>query len=94
MLLSDATRSKTKICPALHGRPASASIEKLDDALVLEAQALPDAQDWDRAVELANTVFGIEASPLMNAQNVAELAQSLRRGRAALCGTGPRRRSG
>ena len=64
----------------LHGRPANASIEKLDDALVLEAQALPDAQDWDRAVELANTVFGIEASPLMNAQNVAELAQSLRRG--------------
>ena len=63
----------------LYGRPASASIEKLDDALVLEAQALPDAQDWDRAVELANTVFGIEASPLMNAQNVAELAQALRR---------------
>ena len=46
---------------------------------MLEAQALPDAQDWDRAVKLANTVLGIEASPLMNAQNVAELAQALRR---------------
>ena len=54
------------------------SIERLDDALVLEAQALPDPDDWDRAVELANTVFGIEVSPLMNAQNVAELAQALR----------------
>ena len=62
----------------LHGRPARASIENLDDALVLEAQALPDPKDWDRAVELANTVFGIKASPLMNAQNVAELAQALR----------------
>lgn len=63
----------------LHGRPASASIDRLDDALVLEAQALPDPKVWDHAVKLANTVFRIEASPLMNARNVAELAQALRR---------------
>ena len=67
----------------LHGQPASASIERLDDALVLEAQALPDPKDWDRAVKLAKAVFGIEASPLMNARNVAELAQALRRAAGA-----------
>ena len=60
------------------GRPADATIERLDDDLVLEAQALPDPSDWERAVKLANAVFGIQASPLMNAQNVAELAEGLR----------------
>ena len=61
------------------GRPADASIERLDDRLVLEAQALPDPSDWEQAVTLAQAVFGIRASPLMNAQNVAELAEGLRR---------------
>ena len=59
-------------------RPAEATIEKLDDDLVLEAQALPEASDWERAVKLANAVFGIRASPLMTAQNVAELDAGLR----------------
>ena len=62
----------------LRGQPAGAAIEKLDDGLVLEAQALPDAEDWERAVELANTVFGIEAPRLMSPRNVAGLAQALR----------------
>ena len=62
----------------LRGQPASAAIKTLDDGLVLEAQALPDAGDWERATDLANAVFGIEASRLMNAQNVAGLAQALR----------------
>lgn len=62
-----------------HGQPASVSIDKLDDRLVLETQALPDSGEWERAVDLANTVFGVETSPLMNAQNVAALAQALRR---------------
>ena len=60
------------------GRPAEATIEKLDDDLVLEAQALPHPSDWDRAVKFADAVFGIQASPLMNAQSVAELAEGLR----------------
>ncbi len=63
---------------SLGGRPADATIEKLDDGLVLEAQTLPDPSDWDRAVKLAHAVFGIQTSPLMNAQNVAELAERLR----------------
>ena len=61
-----------------HGQPASVSIDKLDDRLVLETQALPDAREWERAVGLANEVFGIETSRLMNAQNVAGLTQALR----------------
>ena len=56
-----------------------ASVSSAGDGLVLEAQALPDPSDWERAVRLANAVFGIQASPLMNAQNVAELAEGLRR---------------
>ena len=61
-----------------HGQPASVSVDKLDNRLVLETQALPDAREWERAVGLANEVFGIETSRLMNAQNVAGLAQALR----------------
>ena len=58
---------------SLRGQPASPTIEKLDDSLVLIAQALPDTADWESAVKLARTLFGIEASGLMSAQNVAEL---------------------
>ena len=64
---------------SLHGQPATPSIEKLDDSLVLVAQALPDAADWEGAVMLAQTLFGIEVSGLMNAHNVAELTDALRR---------------
>ena len=63
---------------SLHGQPATPSIEKLDDSLVLVAQALPDAADWEGAVTLAQTLFGIEVSGLMNAHNVAELTDALR----------------
>ena len=61
-----------------HGQPASVSVDKIDDRLVLEPQALPDAREWKRAVDLGKKVFGIETSQLMNAQNVARLAQALR----------------
>ena len=43
---------------SLHGQPATPSIEKLDDSLVLVAQALPDAADWKDAITLAQTLFG------------------------------------
>ncbi len=62
----------------LHGGPAQPSIERLDDALLLEEQALPSADHWARAVEVAGAVFGAAVSPLLNAQNVGELVQSVR----------------
>ena len=63
----------------LHGGPADAAIDRLDNGLELRDQALPDPGDWQRAVRLAGAVFGIAASPLMNARNAGELAEALRK---------------
>ena len=63
----------------LHGGPAHAAIDRLDNGLELREQALPDPGDWQRAVRLAGAVFGIAASPLMNARNAGELAEALRK---------------
>ena len=62
----------------LLGAPAAAAIDKLDDEWELEAQALPAAGDYERAVQRAEAVFGVAASPLPNARNVNELAQAVR----------------
>ena len=43
----------------LLGAPAAAAIDKLDDEWELEAQALPDAGDYERAVQRAEAVFGV-----------------------------------
>ena len=63
----------------LRGKPADATVDKLDDTLELREQALPDTGDWARAVRLARVMFGVTASPLPSAGNVAELTQALRR---------------
>ena len=61
-----------------NGTVANAAIDKLDDQWVLQAQALPDADRWKRAVQMATDMFGISASPLVNPQNVGELTQDIR----------------
>ena len=63
----------------LHGGPCRPELGKLTDEMELREQALPDATRWPVAVERAGRIFGAEASPLLNAANVAELEESLSR---------------
>jgi hypothetical protein len=59
----------------LHGAPfAGAAIGRLDDALELRDQRLPDEQTWREAVRRAATLFGLAASELRSAGEVSRLA--------------------
>jgi hypothetical protein len=61
----------------LHGGPAEAEIGTLKDEMVLEEVALPLEDVWSKARERAKAIFGIPASPLLNAANLASLADQL-----------------
>ncbi|MCC5841552.1 MAG: hypothetical protein JJT96_15665 [Opitutales bacterium] len=60
-----------------HGGPTPVEIGTLKDELVLEEVALPDEGDWHRAGERAKALFGIPASPLLNATNLDSLAEKI-----------------
>jgi hypothetical protein len=62
----------------LHGGPFKAALDSLPDDLELREQALPRQEDWDVAVKRAASIFGIAASPLMNAANVAKFAADVK----------------
>ena len=61
----------------LHGGPADAEIGTLKDEMVLETVALPSDDVWKKACERAKAIFGIPISPLLNAANLASLADHL-----------------
>lgn len=61
----------------LHGGPADVEIGSLKDEMVLEEVALPEQDLWTTACERAKSVFGIPASPLLNAANLSNLADQL-----------------
>jgi hypothetical protein len=61
----------------LHGGPAEVEIGKLEDEMVLEEVALPAEGIWSKACERAKAIFGIPTSPLLNAANLAKLADQL-----------------
>lgn len=48
-----------------------ATLENLPETFELREQQLPAQGNWERARELAKAIFGIEASPLLNAANAA-----------------------
>ena len=61
----------------LHGGPAEAEIGALKDEMVLEEVALPLEDVWKKACERAKAIFGIPTSPLLNAANLASLADQI-----------------
>lgn len=77
----------------LHGGPAAATVSSIDDDCELVGQTLPPETDWKAAGERAGAVFGVAASPLLNAQNVQKLAAGLR-DKAAEGGDAVRRYAG
>ncbi len=62
----------------LHGTPIAATIDRIDDACELRAQALPSLEEYDRAVQIARDVFGHAALALLSARSVNEVAQAVR----------------
>jgi len=61
----------------LHGGPADAEFGTLKDEMVLEEVSLPHEDLWKKAAERAKAIFGIPTSPLLNAANLATLADQL-----------------
>jgi hypothetical protein len=61
----------------LHGGPAEVEIGTLKDEMVLEEVALPVEDIWKKACERAKAIFGVPTSPLLNATNLASLADQL-----------------
>jgi len=63
----------------LHGGPAQAQIEKLDDDLELVAAEPPDEDAWRSAVSRAGSILGLAAvNPARNPSSVEKLADDLR----------------
>ncbi len=61
-----------------HGGPANADLGTLEDDMTLEEVSLPPESDWQTAGERAKAIFGIPASPLLNAANVTAVGESIR----------------
>jgi hypothetical protein len=61
-----------------HGGPIEPSLDGLPDDLELREQALPRQETWDVAVARAAALFGVVASPLRNASNLARLTDGVR----------------
>jgi hypothetical protein len=61
----------------LDGMNLPPAIGKLDKRVELVAVELPGADEWQEVQQRAPEVFGIQASPVLSASNVAQLAQRL-----------------
>jgi len=60
-----------------HGAPFDATLANLPDEVELREQQLPPETAWVTAVERASRIFGAVASPLLNASNLAKLADDI-----------------
>ena len=61
----------------LHNGPFDPSITNLQDEVELREQQLPSETDWLVALERAGRIFGAASSPLLNAPNLAKLADEI-----------------
>lgn len=78
----------------VHGGPATAGIESIDDLCELIEEPLPSQPHWEESRARAAAMFGLDAPPLRNASTVGTLAdeiQSNARRCDLRCSTSPRR---
>ena len=59
----------------LHGAPTEATLATMPDQMELRTWVGPPEEKWKLAVQRAGSIFGLTPSPLLNANNVAELGQ-------------------
>ena len=62
----------------LHATTIRPEIGALNDETVLQETPLPDETAWEKARMRAKAIFGIDASPLRNATNVAQMPAQIR----------------
>lgn len=62
----------------LHGTAVTPSIDDLRRKYELQQPTLPAVEDWKIACNRAASIFGVVASPLLSAGNVAELGKQIR----------------
>ncbi len=63
-----------------HNAPFNeASLGNLPDVCVLRAEKLPPKDQWDKAIALAGSIFGVAPSPLLNSSNAAALVTGVRK---------------
>ena len=60
------------------GAPAAGTVDRIDDAVELQEQALPDQPTWILAGQRAGLLFGLVASELRKGATMARLARELR----------------
>ncbi len=60
-----------------HGAPFDATLMNVPDEVELREQRLPAEASWSAAVGRAASIFGIVSSPLLNASNLAKLADDI-----------------
>jgi hypothetical protein len=61
-----------------NGAPAQASLDRIDDAVELREEALPDELAWTKARERASALFGLTPGELRKGATVARLAADLK----------------
>ncbi len=61
----------------LHGGPATASIDAIDDRCELVEEVLPPPEHWEGARQRAAKVFGLDLPPLRNASTVGEAVEKI-----------------
>lgn len=61
----------------LYGAPFEPTITNLPDSLELREQQLPHETAWVKAIGRASSIFGFVSSPLLNAANLARLANEI-----------------
>jgi hypothetical protein len=61
----------------LHGGPATAGIDGIDDLCELVEEPLPSQPHWEEARTRAAALFGLDAPPLRNASTVGTLADQI-----------------
>src|SRR5699024_3810118 len=59
-------------------RYTGAEIGRLSDEIVLRRQEMPSKEDFERANERAQSIFGLPAQPLFNSSSVQRLAEQLK----------------
>lgn len=62
----------------LRGGPIEPTIDSLSDELELKEQALPNASDWQTALQRASSLFGLTLAQTLNAANVGRLVDDVK----------------
>jgi hypothetical protein len=62
----------------LRGGPIEPTVDNLPDELELREQALPDAVDWQTALQRASSLFGLTVPQTLNAANVGKFVDEVK----------------